>query len=176
MTKYREIIRLNGLDFSARKIAESCNVSRNTVSKVLARAKECQIEWPLDVSWTDSRLEEVLFPKQPKARRKREPDYNYIRKELLRNGVNKKLLWVEYDCHKRIVKKMGCEDTRFHDLRHTYATACIKSGVDIKTLQDNLGHSDVQTTLNIYSHVFDSMKEASAHQVEAYYSELKKEK
>ena len=96
MTKYREIIRLNGLDFSARKIAESCNVSRNTVSKVLARAKECQIEWPLDVSWTDSRLEEVLFPKQPKARRKREPDYNYIRKELLRNGVNKKLLWVEY--------------------------------------------------------------------------------
>ena len=55
-------------------------------------------------------------------------------------------------------------------------TACIKSGVDIKTLQDNLGHSDVQTTLNIYSHVFDSMKEASAHQVEAYYSELKKEK
>ena len=85
-------------------------------------------------------------------------------------------LFFTHDCHKRIVKKMGCEDTRFHDLRHTYATACIKSGVDIKTLQDNLGHSDVQTTLNIYSHVFDSMKEASAHQVEAYYSELKKEK
>lgn len=93
------------------------------------------------------------------------------------NATGNKLSYrTVYDCHKRIVKKMGCEDTRFHDLRHTYATACIKSGVDIKTLQDNLGHSDVQTTLNIYSHVFDSMKEASAHQVEAYYSELKKEK
>ena len=83
--------------------------------------------------------------------------------------------WESYILH--LSKSAGHPvNIRPHDLRHTYATACIKSGVDIKTLQDNLGHSDVQTTLNIYSHVFDSMKEASAHQVEAYYSELKKEK
>ena len=80
-----------------------------------------------------------------------------------------------YDCHKRIVRKIGCPENRFHDLRHTYATACIRSGVDIKTLQENLGHSDVQTTLNIYSHVFDSMKEACADQVEAYYKSLENE-
>ena len=45
---------------------------------------------------TDSALEELMFPKNKSATNKRMPDFDYIRKELLRNGVNKKLLWVEY--------------------------------------------------------------------------------
>lgn len=46
---------------------------------------------------TDSVLEEMLFPKDNKtSKQKRLPDFDYIRKELLRNGVNKKLLWTEY--------------------------------------------------------------------------------
>ena len=40
MTKYREILRLKSLDFSERNIALSCSVSRNTVAKVLAAARE----------------------------------------------------------------------------------------------------------------------------------------
>ena len=45
---------------------------------------------------TDEALEKLLFPKELSAAKKRMPDYNYIRKELLRNGVSKKLLWTEY--------------------------------------------------------------------------------
>ena len=45
---------------------------------------------------TDSALEELLFPKDRSATKRWMPDFDYIRKELLRNGVNKKLLWVEY--------------------------------------------------------------------------------
>ncbi len=45
---------------------------------------------------TDSALEELMFPKDKSATNKRMPNFDYIRKELLRNGVNKKLLWVEY--------------------------------------------------------------------------------
>lgn len=52
MTKYREILRLNGLGFSARNIALSCNVSRNTVEKVLRQANKQNIRWPLDESFT----------------------------------------------------------------------------------------------------------------------------
>lgn len=49
---------------------------------------------------TDDTLENLLFPKEKSATNKRMPDYAYIRKELLRNGVSKKLLWSEYceDC------------------------------------------------------------------------------
>ena len=96
MTKYREILRLQSLGFSERNIAQSCGVSRNTVAKVLKKAAEINISWPLDFDMTDSALEELMFPKDKSATNKRMPDFNYIRKELLRNGVNKKLLWVEY--------------------------------------------------------------------------------
>ena len=52
MTKYREIIRLHSLNFSERNIALSCSVSRNTVSKVLKKAAEMNISWPLDETMT----------------------------------------------------------------------------------------------------------------------------
>ena len=100
MTKYREIIRLKSLNFSERNIALSCSVSRNTVSKICKKADEQNLIWPLDESMTDDVLEKLLFPKDKSAMNKRMPDYAYIRKELLRNGVSKKLLWSEYceDC------------------------------------------------------------------------------
>ena len=96
MTKYREILRLKSLGFSERNIAQSCGVSRNTVAKVLKKAAEIKLSWPLDFDMTDSALEELMFPKDKSATNKRMPNFDYIRKELLRNGVNKKLLWVEY--------------------------------------------------------------------------------
>ena len=96
MTKYREILRLKSLGFSERNIAASCGVSRNTVAKVTKRAEELDLKWPLDFDMTDHVLDNLMFPKEKSATNKRMPDFDYIRKELLRNGVNKKLLWVEY--------------------------------------------------------------------------------
>lgn len=46
---------------------------------------------------TDAVLEEKLFPKAPKVSSTRQmPDFDYIRRKLLKNDVNKKLLWMEY--------------------------------------------------------------------------------
>ena len=97
MTKYREILRLKSLGLSQQSIADSCNVSKKTVNRILKRAKELNISWPLDKSDTDAVLAEMFFPsaKQVKSN-KRMPDYDYVHKELLRNGVSKKLLWTEY--------------------------------------------------------------------------------
>lgn len=98
MTKYREILRLYALRFSERNIAHSCGVSRNTVSKVIKAAEEKGISWPLDDYQTDIVLENKLFPKDEvhETSNRPMPDFAYIRKELLRNGVSKKLLWTEY--------------------------------------------------------------------------------
>ena len=101
MTKYREIIRLTSLGFTQRNIMASCGVAQKTVVKVQRRSKELNLEWPLDDSMTDIALGNIMFPKSDNlATEKRMPDYSYIRKELLRNGVSKKLLWTEYmeDC------------------------------------------------------------------------------
>ena len=73
-----------------------------------------------------------------------------------------------YDCFKRIVKKIGSPATRFHDLRHTYAVACIKSGDDIKTVQENLGHATAAFTLDVYGHVTKQMKRDSAQRMEQF--------
>ncbi|BFK27170.1 IS21 family transposase [Blautia producta] len=101
MTKYREIIRLTGLGFSQRDIMASCGVAQKTVVKVQKRAKELNLSWPLDDAMTDTELQRLMFSKENKVSpNKRIPDYAYIHKELLRNGVSKKLLWTEYmeDC------------------------------------------------------------------------------
>lgn len=97
MTKYREILRLTALGLSLRNIEKSLHVSQHTIVKVQHRAKELSILWPLDEAITDADLEQQMFPKRTSVKSvKRMPDYDYVRRELLRNGVNKKLLWTEY--------------------------------------------------------------------------------
>lgn len=96
MTNYREILRLKHLGLSERKIALSCSCSRNTVSRVLKRVKQINISWPLEPSQTNATIQKQLFPTFNSKDSKRPPSFDYIRKELLKNGVTKKLLWNEY--------------------------------------------------------------------------------
>ena len=53
---------------------------------------------------------------------------------------------------KQIAKKAGIHSITTHGFRHTHATLLFASGLDIKQVQARLGHSNVQTTLNIYTH------------------------
>lgn len=98
MTKYREILRLASLGLSQQNIADGCGVSKKTVNRVLKRAREINVCWPLEPNVTDAVIAEQLFPTITRdvPSNKRKPDFDYVRKELLRNGVNKKLLWTEY--------------------------------------------------------------------------------
>lgn len=48
--------------------------------------------------------------------------------------------------------------TRPHNLRHTFATRLCESGINLKVIQDVLGHADVKTTMNIYVDVTKEMK------------------
>ena len=100
MNKNREIIRLNNLGLTSREIAASVPCARNKVADTLARAEEHNLTWPLPDGLTDDGLDQLLYPKAVIQSTKRMPDYEHIRKELLRNGVTKKLLWTEYleDC------------------------------------------------------------------------------
>ncbi len=79
-----------------------------------------------------------------------------------------------YDCFKRIVKKMGFPNLRFHDLRHQYAVISLKNGDDIKTVQGNLGHATAAFTLDVYGHVTDEMRKNSANRMESYMQTLMK--
>ena len=69
---------------------------------------------------------------------------------------------------KKLAAAIGRPDARFHDLRHSYAVASIRSGDDIKTVQGNLGHATASFTLDVYGHVTMQMKQASAARMEEY--------
>lgn len=61
-----------------------------------------------------------------------------------------------------ILERAGCKKVRFHDLRHTFATMALENGMDIKTLSAMIGHVSAETTLNIYSHITDTMQQQAA--------------
>ena len=79
-----------------------------------------------------------------------------------------------YKNFKAIVASIGCPDVRFHDLRHSYAVASIRAGDDIKTVQGNLGHATAAFTLDVYGHVTDQMKRASAERMEGFIKDVLK--
>lgn len=66
-------------------------------------------------------------------------------------------------------RRSGYEGLCFHELRHTQATLLIANHCDIKTVQHRLGHSDVETTLNIYSHFIEANDESAAQTIAALY-------
>ena len=97
-----------------------------------------------DVPLNDDMIDLLSNIKSPNARKK---GFIFPGKngETLKRKLRKDLV--------KIAKKAGIEDfTRIHDLRHTFASHLVMSGVDLPTIQKLLGHSDIQTTM-IYSHL-----------------------
>lgn len=78
----------------------------------------------------------------------------------LRSDYVRKLLY-------RTIEQAGLTRFRFHDLRHTYATILRRRGVDIKTIQELMGHSSARVTMDIYGHVLPDDRMNAADQVDA---------
>src|SRR5271163_1360799 len=96
----REILRLKHVcGASDRAIARSTGVARSTASDYLARAAAAGLTWPLPGTLTDAALEALLFVGTgiaPGTRRKSEPDWPALHRELRRPGVTLMLLWQEH--------------------------------------------------------------------------------
>lgn len=63
---------------------------------------------------------------------------------------------------RRFRERAGFPGLRFHELRHTQATQLLAQGVDVKTVQARLGHSDASLTLNWYAHAVPENDRAAA--------------
>lgn len=99
MRKIREVLRLKfEHQLSIRKIANSCNISRATVSDYLGRFAASELEWPLPADLDETTLEQQLFPVQAPASQRQQalPDWSVIHQELRKSGVTLMLLWQEY--------------------------------------------------------------------------------
>ena len=65
-----------------------------------------------------------------------------------------------------VLKRAGCPAARFHDLRHTFATSALEHGMDVKTLSTVIGHVSSTTTLNVYAHITDEMRQKAADKID----------
>ena len=61
-----------------------------------------------------------------------------------------------------LLNRAGCKHVRFHDPHHTFATMALENGMDVKTLSAMIGHVSAATTLDIYSHMTDTMQMQAA--------------
>lgn len=103
--------------------------------------------------------------------------------EALRNeiGDNKRVIATKnativssrkiYTTMQRILERCGITDAVdiVHALRHTFATQLIRAGVDIKTVSEILGHSDVSTTMKFYYHVIEEQKHSAVRKLNNIY-------
>lgn len=73
---------------------------------------------------------------------------------------------------KTLLKRADLPLIRFHDLRHTFATHALTSGVDAKTLSRILGHTNASFTLDTYTHVTTDMQDKAAEIVGGFMSDF----
>lgn len=89
--------------------------------------------------------------------------------------LNKALRYIIRECNIEIMEnKKENEEVVIlphfscHILRHTFATRLIEAGVNIKVIQEILGHADIKTTMNIYADATDELKEREIKKLEEY--------
>lgn len=67
--------------------------------------------------------------------------------------------------YKNLMKELNMPELKFHGLRHSFATRCIESNCDYKTVSVLLGHSNITTTLNLYVHPNMEQKKKAIEQM-----------
>lgn len=65
-------------------------------------------------------------------------------------------------CFARLVRRLKLPPVRLHDLRHSYTSLMVASGVDLKTVSTALGHSSIRVTADIYAHLLPAMERSAA--------------
>lgn len=111
---------------------------------------------------TQSSIRRIIIPdslvKSLKAHHKRNMNTTYVFENI---GFDSITAWF-----RDWVKAKRLSKIKFHDLRHTHATLLLSQGIDVKTIQKRLGHSNISTTLNTYTHVLDELDQNAAKALE----------
>jgi integrase len=135
----------------------------------------------LNLRWKDVDLKNgLILLEKTKNQERREIPMNEALKELFRRLFTQRRLDTDYvfpnpqtgnrfydlkRAFQRALRKAGIRDFRFHDLRHTFASQLVMAGVDIRTVQELLGHKKLSMTMR-YSHLSQAHKKEAVQTLE----------
>lgn len=163
----------SNIDFENKKIKINNNLIYTNTSVQVGTPKTIESERSIRIS--DDLLELFKLHKKKQNLNRLEYGENYIKNKFNNREYDFIFTWESgkyihpnYYTLKfsRLVKSSGInKKIRFHDLRHSNATLLLQEGVDFKVIQERLGHSDINTTLNIYSHVTDEMQKSATDKI-----------
>ena len=93
-------------------------------------------------------------------------------------SLNKTIRRIIRDCNDEVLQKNEENPVLLphfscHSLRHTFTTRMCEAGVNIKVMQDTLGHADISTTLNIYADVTRELKKEEFAGLDSYFQDMK---
>jgi integrase len=109
--------------------------------------------------------EQTKFALQSGLRNKKNLCFVNTKMELVsNNAVNKTL--------RNLCRKVNAKEITCHGLRHTHASVLLYNGVNVKYISRRLGHNDIVTTLQTYSHVLDEMEQKESRQVDVTMEEI----
>ena len=77
-----------------------------------------------------------------------------------------------YKNYHKLLEKAGVENANFHTLRHTFATRCLESNINLLSISKTLGHSSIEVTGDIYIHMTASHQKGCLDKLAAYYYTL----
>lgn len=163
----------SNIDFEKKKIKINNNLIYTNTSVQVGTPKTIESERSISVS--NDLLELFKTHKKKQNLNRLEYGENYIKNKFNNREYDFIFTWESgkyihpnYYTLKfnRLVNNSGIDKKiRFHDLRHSNATLLLQEGVDFKVIQERLGHSDINTTLNIYSHVTDEMQKSATDKI-----------
>ncbi|EOH66045.1 site-specific integrase [Enterococcus mundtii] len=123
------------------------------------------------ISIDDETLKYLVSWKKEQRRRYLKLGINTLKPEqLLFTDIDNKHLYLDYlnNFMKAFLKEHNLEKITIHGFRHTHCSLLFEAGVSIKEVQERMGHTDIKTTMDIYTHVTEKAKEQTAEKYAAY--------
>lgn len=160
-------LRFGDIDFNLKQIRIAHSINYDTKSKdFLSSTKTYASQRTIPVS--DNLLNEIKNYKE------------YLQNKICYNVTDDTLIFINPRTNKPYsdaalrkefnyyIEKSGVPKIRMYDLRHTFATTMMTEGWDMYAISNRLGHTNIQTTINVYGHITEEVKKRMAETTDKY--------
>lgn len=138
------------------------NIYRFYVMTGCRRGEALALEWN-DIDFTKKTIH--IHGTKTEGSNRIIPLFSCVENLLLKLPRNSKKIFSYYNGYLTRTFHELCPNHKLHDLRHTFATQCLELNIPLKVVQQWLGHSNYQTTANIYTHVLSDFEKENAQKI-----------